>query len=243
MQFTFSSISLAEDINGNTYVSTLASQAGAPNDRGFRLPFFNPQIISQVKAAIARGEEPTFNLDAEISEETVKLGAVYFRRAQDATGKLLDTPALDPKTNKYALYRSIRVHTIFQYSMHDAYYLEGEKKGMRIMEQSYTPDGKPIMVPAKQFDLDDLGRPIKLYMHGWSKEERRDNILDTFFMLAPQEYQTQVAAEPEPSASAAPAAAAPQQSLSDVAQNLFQAPAGAPAAAPAATPQVDPLAQ
>lgn len=242
MQYKFSSISLAEDINGNQYVSCLASLAGAPNDRGFKLPFFNPEIVSQVKAAISRGEEPTFNLDAEISEETVRLGAVYFRRAQDANGKLLDTPALDTNTNKPALYRTLRVHTIFQYSTHDAYYLEGEKKGMRIMEQTYTADGKPMMVPAKQFDLDDLGRPIKLYMRGWSKEERRDNILATFFMVAPQEYQTQVAPEPEP----APQQAATQQpTLSDTANNLFQQPAGTqqPAAQRAPhLPQVDPLA-
>ena len=240
MQYTFSSINLAEDINGGIYVSTLASLAGAPNDRGFKLPFFNPQIISQVKAAIARGEEPSFNLDAEIAEETVKLNAVYFRRAQDANGKLLDTPALDPNTNEPALYRSIRVHTIFQYSMHDAYYLEGEKKGMRIMEQSYTADGKPIMVPAKQFDLDDLGRPIKNYMRGWSKEERRDSILATFFMLAPQKYQTQVAAEPEPTPQQP--AQPQQQTLSDTAQSLFQ-PAPGAASVQQPTPQVDPLAQ
>jgi hypothetical protein len=239
MQYIFNSISLEEDKNGGKYVSTLASLAGDPNDRGFKLPFFNPQIINAVIAAKAKGENPSFQLDAEIEEETVQLGAVYFRRASDANGRLLDTPAIDTATNKPAVYRKIRVHTIFQYSMHDAFYVEGERKGMRIMEDVYE-NGQKVSRPAKAFDLDDFGRPIRKYMNGWAPEERKNQILKTFFMLAPQEYQDAAVATEAPTQQQAPA---PEPSLQNAAEGLFgggQAQQGQQAQAANA---VDPLAQ
>lgn len=253
MQYTFTNISLEEDKNGGKFVKTTACRAGDPNDRGFSLPFFNPEIIRSVQQCIAKGETPTFTLPAELEEVTVNCGAVYCRRIQNqgTDGKMIitDQPAKDPETGKPILYKKIRVHTIFQYAMHDAYYVEGERKGMRIMEDSFDVNGKPIKVPAKAFDLDDLGRPVRNYMRGWSPEERKDQILKTFFILADEQYQNQpVIATEQPQQGA-------QQTLENAAQNLFQpAPEAAPAAggaAPAAggapqqgaAPQPDPLAQ
>lgn len=239
MQYIFNSISLVEDKNGGQYVSTLASLAGDPNDRGFKLPFFNPQIINAVIAAKAKGENPSFTLDAEIEEETVQLGAVYFRRASDANGKLLDTPAIDTATNKPALYRKIRVHTIFQYSMHDAFYVEGERKGMRIMEDVYE-NGQKVSRPAKAFDLDDFGRPIRKYMNGWAPEERKNQILKTFFILAPQEYQDAAVATEAPTQQQQTAQSEP--SLQNAAEGLFGGQAQQQQQASAAN-EVNPLAQ
>lgn len=238
MQYIFNSIQLASDKNGGEYVSTLASKASDPGDRGFKLPFFNPQIINAVKASLAKGEKPSFTLDAEIDEVTVHLGAVYFRRATDQQGHLLDTPAIDPATNKPALYRKIRVHTIFQYAMHDAFYVEGERKGMRIMEDVYE-NGQRVSRPAKAFDLDDFGRPIRNYMNSWSPEERKNQILQTFFILAPQEYQDAAVATEAPAQQQQ--AAQPEPSLQNAAEGLFGGPAQPQQQAPAAN-AVDPLA-
>lgn len=238
MQYKFTNITLADDASGRKYVKTLASKAGDPDDRGFGLPFFNPEIISSVSKCLNAGEAPAFNLDAEIDEETVVLKQVYFRRATDEHGHVLDTPAINQKTGKPDPVRSLRVHTIYQYSMHDAYYVSGERKGMRIMEDGYDANGKPCKVPAKAFDFDDNGNQIKLYMRGWAKQERADNILAAFYMVAPPEYQQQIA----PAATDASEQPA-QQSLNDVANGMFQpGPAQQPAAQPAAQ-QVDPLAQ
>lgn len=231
MQYNFTNIELADSTNGQLYVKTTAVKAGDPGDRGFSLPFFNPEIIRQVQLCKQQGIPAEFSFNAEIEEQSVPLGAVYFRRATDTNGRPTDQPALD-KNNKPILYRKINVHTIFQYSMHDAFYVEGERKGMRIMENVYE-NGVLVSKPAKAFDLDDLGRPIKQYMRGWSPEERRDSILATFFMIAPQEYQAQPVA---PQAAAEPE---PQQSLQGAVNNLFgpaptpqQAPQGAPQPAP-----------
>lgn len=228
MQYNFTNIELADSQNGQLYVKTTAVKAGDPGDRGFSLPFFNPEIIRQVQLCKQQGVPCEFSFNAEIEEQSVPLGAVYFRRATDANGRPTDQPALD-KNNQRILYKKINVHTIFQYSMHDAFYVEGEKKGMRIMENVYE-NGVLVSKPAKAFDLDDLGRPIKQYMRGWSPEERRDSILATFFMIAPQEYQTQPVA---PQAAPEPA---PEQSLQGAVNNLF-GPAPAPQAAPQPAPQ------
>lgn len=243
MQYTFTNISLQEDKNGEKFVKTTACRAGDPNDRGFSLPFFNPEIIRSVQQCQVKGETPTFTLPAEIEEVTVNCGAVYCRRVQTQgpNDKMIitDQPAIDQATGKPILYKKIRVHTIFQYSMHDAYYVEGERKGMRIMEDGFDANGHPIKVPAKAFDLDDLGRPVRNYMRGWSPEERKDQILKTFFILADEQYQNQpVIATEQPQQGA-------QQTLESAAQNLFQpAPGAAPAAQPGtATTQPDPLAQ
>ena len=235
MQYNFVEIKLVDDKNSQQYVSTKCVKAGDPNDRGFSLPFFNPQIIGAVKTAINKGETPSFQLEAEIEEETVALGAVYFRRAQAADGKLMDTPATDPATGKPLLYRKLNVHTIFQYAMHDAFYVEGERKGMRIMEDVYE-NGQKVSRPAKAFDLDDYGKPKRNYMRNWRPEERRDQILKTFFILAPQEYQDAAVSTEAPQTTTA----APEPSLNDVANGMFQpAPNAAPEPAPAT--QVNPL--
>lgn len=236
MQYNFVEISLADDKNAKQYVKTTCVKAGDPNDRGFNLPFFNPQIIGAVKASIAKGDKPSFQLEAEIEEETVGLGAVYFRRATSPDGKITDQPALDPATNKPIPYRKLNVHTIFQYAMHDAFYVEGERKGMRIMEDVYE-NGQKISRPAKAFDLDDYGKPKRNYMHGWTPEERRDQILKTFFMLAPKEYQDAAVATEAPQA----AAAAPEPSLSEVAGNMFGPAPQQPAPGANAGQQVNPL--
>ena len=239
MQYKFVEIKLVEDKNNQQYVSTKCVQAGDPNDRGFSLPFFNPQIIGAVKTAINKGEVPSFQLEAEIEPETVALGAVYFRRASDVNGKLLDTPAIDTATNKPAVYRKIRVHTIFQYSMHDAFYVEGERKSMRIMEDVYE-NGQKVSRPAKAFDLDDFGRPIRKYMNGWSPEERKNQILKTFFILAPQEYQDAAIATEAPAQQQQ--APAQEPSLQNAAEGLFGGGQAQQAPAQAAN-AVDPLAQ
>lgn len=249
MQYTFTNIELANDANGNKFVKTTACRDSDASDRGFGLPFFNPEIIASVERCLANGEAPAFNFNAEIEEETVQLKQVYYRRATrvDESGKttILDTPATNPKTGKPDPVRKLRVHTIFQYAMHDAFYVSGERKGMRIMEDGYDAQGRPCKVPAKAFDLDEFGRPIKLYMRGWTPEERRDNILATFFVLAPPEAQQTIqAAAPEQPVQQ------PQQTLNDVAGGLFQQPGNAapqpgqqPVAQGGAAPQVDPLAQ
>lgn len=236
MQYNFVEIKLADDKNGQQYVSTKCVKAGDPNDRGFNLPFFNPQIIGGVKTAINKGETPSFQLEAEIEEEAVSLGAVYFRRATSPDGKITDQPALDPSTNKPIPYRKLNVHTIFQYAMHDAFYVEGERKGMRIMEDVYE-NGQKISRPAKAFDLDDYGKPKRNYMRGWTPEERRDQILKTFFMLAPQEYQDAAAATEAPQGSTA----APEPSLNDVAAGMFGAAPQQPAPGANAGQVVNPL--
>lgn len=239
MQYKFTNISIEQDASGKDYVKTLASKAGDPNDRGFGLPFFNPEIINSVAKSLAEGEVPAFNLDAEIDEETVNLKQVYFRRATDEHGHPLNTPAINAKTGKPDPIRKLRVHTIYQYSMHDAYYVSGERKGMRIMEDGYDANGKPCKVPAKAFDFDDQGRQIKLYMRNWAPQERADNILEAFYLVAPPEYQQQIT--PAGTESVDPA---PQESLSNVASNMFGPAPQQPASPQAgAQPVVDPLAQ
>ena len=199
MKYDFVNCSLQEIKSGRNagevFLQTTAVLAGSNSDTGFKLPFFNPKYIQAARQCVANNMPIAFTFEGEIEERKVNLGAVYVRRATDAQGNITDNVEIDPQTKKPRLYRTLRVHCIFQYSMHDAYYVEGPKKGMRIMEDDYDANGRPIKVPAKAFDLDDLGQPIKLYMQGWAPEERRDQVLSMFYKLAPEEYQTQTGAE------------------------------------------------
>lgn len=190
MQYTFSEIKLVEiakdkqrDGQNTHYVTAKASRSGDTNDNGFRLNIFNPEIIQAVAKSIADTGQAFFTLDCEIDSEVVNLGQVYCRKGPD--GK----PAINQKTGKIDLYRTIKVHTMFQYQTRPAFVKEGPNKGMRLMQQDYRPDGTPFMRPAVEFILDDLGQPIKQYMTRWSPEERKNDVLAAFFMLAPQQYQ------------------------------------------------------
>ena len=83
----------------------------------------------------------------------------------------------------------------------DAYMTDYLAKGGAVIEKrtakldqvyfrrASDPDGKPTNEPAKD-KATDAGRPVREYWKGWSLIERRDQILSTFFMLAPAEYQT-----------------------------------------------------
>ena len=215
MQYTFSEIKLVEiakekqrDGQNTHYVTAKASRSGDTNDNGFRLNIFNPEIIQAVAKSIADTGQAFFTLDCEIDTEVVNLGQIYCRKGPD--GK----PAINPKTGKIDLYKSIKVHVMYTYQTRPAYVKEGPNKGMRLMQQDYRLDGTPFMRPAIEFILDDMGQPIKQYMTRWSPEERKNDVLAAFFMLAPQQYQQVIQ-------QAAPEAPIQKPSLQDAATSIF----------------------
>ena len=183
--------------NGNeakaTYLATtVVSDENA--DNGFSLPFFNPGFIANARYCIENGMSiDAYMTDylekrgARIEKRTAVLDQVYFRRATDANGHLTNEPAKDKTTNKPIPYTKLDVHCIYSNPMEDAF---DPATGIVLMEQDFRENGTPFMRPKRKYILDDAGRPVKEYWKGWSLIERRDQILSTFFMIAPPEYQT-----------------------------------------------------
>lgn len=208
----------SQGANSRSFLSTTAVSERS-NDNGFKLPMFNPGFIAAARQCITQEldidkyiTEYFEQQGAEIEERTVKLDHVYMRRAEDANGNITDQPVLDKATGKPALYSSLKIHCIFTRPTEPAYYVSGEKAGMRIMEQDYRPDGTPYMRPAVKFVLDDAGKPKKEYWDGWTPIARRDQILSMFYLLAPAEYQTSTGAEaPQSTANPQPQAGQQQQ--------------------------------
>lgn len=217
MQYTFSHIEIKDvpadkQNGGKKYVTALASRVGDTNDNGFRLNIFNPEIVQAAMASYNETGRASFSLDCEIDSETVSLGQVYCRKDQNGQ------PVVNQKTGKIDLYKSIKVHVMYTYQTRPAFVKEGPNKGMRLMQQDYRLDGTPFMRPAVEFILDDMGQPIKQYMTRWSPEERKNDVLAAFFMLAPAQYQQVIQ-------QAAPEAPIQQQpNLQDAAASIFGQP-------------------
>lgn len=193
MKYKLVNCKIADDANGQAYLKTTAvSDENA--DNGFSLPFFNPGFISNARYCIENGlSVDAYMTDylakggAVIEKRTAKLDQVYFRRASDADGKPTNEPAKDKATGKPITYNSIDVHCIYTCPTEDAF---DPATGIILMEQDFRENGTPFMRPKKKYIMDDAGRPVREYWKGWSLIERRDQILSTFFMLAPAEYQT-----------------------------------------------------
>lgn len=187
-----------DEVNGRhaqaTYLATTAVSE-RNSDNGFSLPMFNPSFIAAARYCI----QNELSIDkyltdflnskgAVIEERTVKLPSVYFRRAQGTDGKLLNEPVKDKNTGKPIPYDSLRIHCIYSMPMEDAY---DPVTGVILMEQDYRENGTPFMRPKRKYIMDEAtGRPKREYWQGWSAIERRDQILASFYMPAPPEYQT-----------------------------------------------------
>lgn len=231
--------------NTRSFLTTTAVSERS-NDNGFKLPMFNPAFIAAARQCIEQGldidkyiTEYFEQQGAEIEERTVQLKQVYMRKREDGNGNFLNEPVLDDQTRKPKLYSSLKIHCIFTRPTEPAYYVSGEKAGMRIMEQDFRPDGTPYMRPAVKFVLDESGRPKKEYWEGWSAIERRDQILSMFYMLAPAEYQVATGAEAPQSTVQPQEQAAGRQEPANPFANTNVAPQAGQQ--PQQQPQVDPL--
>ena len=215
MKYKLVNCKIAEGTNGSVYLATTAVSE-RNTDNGFSLPMFNPGFIAAARECI-QNELPLdkyiteyFNSNnAVIEDRTVKLGAVYFRREQDENGKVKDTPVVDKATGKPIPYDSVNLHCIYSLPTEDAY---DPATGTILTETVYI-NGVANTRPKRKYVLDEAtGKPKKEYWQGWSAQERRDQVLKMFYILAPREYQTisgpessaQPEVAPQPQAGAAP---------------------------------------
>ena len=242
MKYKLVNCKIAEGTNGSVYLATMAVSE-RNTDNGFSLPMFNPGFIAAARECI-QNELPLdkyitdyFNSNnAVIEDRTVKLGAVYFRREQDENGKVKDTPVVDKATGKPIPYDSVNLHCIYSLPTEDAY---DPATGTILTETVYI-NGVANTRPKRKYVLDEAtGKPKKEYWQGWSAQERRDQVLKMFYILAPREYQTisgpESSAQPE---------VAPQPQAGAAPQNPFNAASVAPNAQQgAAAPEqvTDPL--
>lgn len=183
----------------SSYLATTAVSARNA-DNGFSLPFFNPGFIAAARQCVQQEMDLDKALTqfleekgAVIEDRTVQLQQVYCRRAE-VNGKLTNEPVKD-KSGKPIVYTSLNLHCIYSMPMEDAY----DKDGVILMEQDYkqvtNADGSvtaiPYMRKKRKYVLDETtGKPRRDYWQGWSPVERRDQVLNMFYMLAPKEFQT-----------------------------------------------------
>lgn len=209
MKYRLVNCEIKEDANGKPFLSTRAT-SGESNDNGFSLPMFNPEFIAAAKTAVQNDRNVDTDLNqyfqergAIIDKRTAPLGAVYFRR-KEVNGQLTNEPVIDSKTGKPALYKSLDVHVIYTCPTEPAY---DPATGIILNETVYI-NGVANTRPKMKFVLDEItGKPKKDYWKGWSLEERRDQILSAFYIVAPAEYQAISGPETPPVQQPAPAQA------------------------------------
>lgn len=165
---------------GKHYLIATVKECGNINDNGREVNIFAQDFVAEFNAAKNEDRDPDWDKvmnGAVFDKESIDLGGIYHHFSYDASGNKVYT--LDEAGNPRP-YTSMRPLVLFKAEMQETFDENGMPKFL-----GFNPvTGEPVYAPPHPVTVqgaDGIWRIKRLYIDGWSPQDRRDQALQQFF--------------------------------------------------------------